>query len=43
MILLVLIGSTIGGWWHRAIVALAEPAPHAERDLPREYYKFPPY
>jgi hypothetical protein len=42
MILLALLGNSIGGWWRRAIVALARPAPHYNREVPPpEYYRFP--
>jgi hypothetical protein len=43
MTLLALAGSTIGGWWRRAIVALARPTPHSNPEVPREYYRFPPF
>jgi hypothetical protein len=41
MILLAIAGSTIGGWLRRAILALAQPAPHSNRDVPPEFYRFP--
>ncbi len=41
MTLLTLAGSTIGGWLHRAILALAWPTPHPDRDVPPEFYRFP--
>ena len=41
MILLTIMGGTIGQWWRRAILAFAEPAPRSNRDVPPEFYKFP--
>ena len=42
MILLALVGDTIGKWWSRAILALVQqPAPRPHRDVPPEYYRFP--
>jgi hypothetical protein len=41
MILLALAGRTIGDWWRRAILALAQPAPRSTRDVPPEFYRFP--
>jgi hypothetical protein len=41
MTLLTLAGGTIGEWVRRVILALARPAPHSNRDVPPEFYKFP--
>jgi hypothetical protein len=41
MILLTIVGSTIGGWFRRAILALAQPTARSNRNLPPEFYKFP--
>jgi hypothetical protein len=41
MILLVIAGDAFRKWLHRAILALAQPTPRSNRDLPPEYYKFP--
>jgi hypothetical protein len=41
MILLAMVGRTIGEWWRRAMLALVQPAPHPKRDVPPEYYQFP--
>ena len=41
MILLAIVGSTIGKWLRRAILAVAQPPEHANRNPPPEYYKFP--
>ena len=43
MILLTIMGSTIGQWWRRAILALRQPAPHSRCDDPPEFYRFPPF
>jgi hypothetical protein len=41
MILLSIAGSTIGRWFRRAILALAQPPAHSNRNVPPEFYKFP--
>ena len=42
MILLRLVGSTIGNWVRHAMLAAARPAQHPNRDVPTpEYYRFP--
>jgi hypothetical protein len=41
MILLAIAGSTIAEWFRRAIVAIAQPAPRSNRDVPPEFYRFP--
>ncbi len=41
MILLAIVGSTIGTWWRRAILALTRPAPRSNNHVPTEFYKFP--
>jgi hypothetical protein len=41
MTLLAIAGSTIGGWWRRAMLALAHPAPSTKNEVPLEFYRFP--
>jgi hypothetical protein len=41
MMLLAIAGSTIGAWWRRVILALAQPAPRSKSDVPPEFYRFP--
>jgi len=41
MIMLAIVGSTIGEWWRRAILTFAKPAPRSSRDVPPEFYNFP--
>jgi hypothetical protein len=41
MILLTIAGSTIGKWLRRVILALAQRAVRANRDIPQEFYRFP--
>jgi len=41
MTLLAIAGSTIGAWWRRAILALAQPAPRSKGEVPLEFYRFP--
>jgi len=41
MILLAIVGSTIGASWRRAILALTRPAPRSNNDVPTEFYRFP--
>ena len=43
MMLLAIAGSTIGKWFRRAIVALAQPPARSNRDVPQEFYRFPPF
>jgi hypothetical protein len=43
MILLTIVSSAIGRWLRRAVMALAQPAPHSDRDVPSDYYRFPPF
>jgi hypothetical protein len=43
MILLTIMGGTIGQWWRRAILALTRPAPRSKCDEPPEFYRFPPF
>jgi hypothetical protein len=41
MILLAIAGSTIGAWWRRAILALAQSEPRPKSEVPLEFYRFP--
>ena len=41
MTLLAITGSTIGAWWRRAILALAQPATRSKGEVPLEFYRFP--
>ena len=41
MTLLAIAGSTIGAWWRRVILSLAQPAPRSKSDVPPEFYRFP--
>jgi hypothetical protein len=41
MILLAIVGGTIGTWWRRAILALTRPAPRSKNEVPLEFYRFP--
>ncbi len=43
MILLSLVGGSIGGWLRSVIVAIVRSVPHSSREVPREYYRFPPF
>jgi hypothetical protein len=41
MILFTIAYDAIGKWLRRAMLALVRPAPHSNRNVPREYYRFP--
>ena len=43
MILMTIVGSTIGQWWRRAILALRQPASRPRCYDPPEFYRFPPF
>jgi hypothetical protein len=43
MILLATAGSTITKWLRRAILALGPPGAHSNRNVPPEFYRFPPF
>ena len=43
MILLSFVGSAMGQWLRRVMLALAQPAPDSEREVSQEYYRFPPF
>jgi len=41
MTLLIIAGKAIGGWLQHAIVSLAPPPAHTDRNDWTEYYRFP--